>query len=632
MMIMLRRNKSTAALTLGALGIVFGDIGTSPLYALQAIFGSQVHLLSINQANIYGIISLLIWTVTLVVSVKFIACIMRADNQGEGGILALVSLVSSSPLRKKYKLIFILLGLIGASLFYGDSVITPAISVLSAVEGLRVIQPHLSPLILPTTVIILTLLFGIQKYGTGIIGRLFGPVMLIWFVVIGLGGGWQILQHPDILRTLSPLTAVSFVASMPIAAFIAMSAIVLAITGAEALYADMGHFGRPPIARAWFLVVFPALVLCYIGQGSLILHSHGLSGDIFIQMFPSVLRIPVIVIAMLATLIASQSVISGAFSLTKQAVQLKFLPKMRIHHTSDSEGGQIYIPFINTVLFISVVTLVVVFGSSVKLANAYGIAVSGTLAADTILFLVVARSFWHRSWIAIICIAAAFIPIDLLFISSNASKILHGGLLPIAIGGIVYSLISTWIKGEAIIDKERQGMEGSLHDFIGTVNTASSSIQRLPGAAVYIGHHPDFAPLALRNAVEAMHELPQKVVILSVTISSLAHVSESNRVSFDDLGSNDGISHLTLTYGFHDVINIPQELHALRRLSPELDISIDTVPYFISLSKVIATKRKNLARWRKSLYIFMSRNALSTSDYYKLPIQRTEEIQSLIKL
>lgn len=629
---MLNTKKGMAALTIGALGVVFGDIGTSPLYALQAVFGSQGNLLTVNQNNIFGVISLVIWSVILVVSVKFIGFIMRADNEGEGGILALVALVKSSALPRRYKWFFIFLGLIGASLFYGDSVITPAISVLSAVEGLNVIAPHLGSFVLPITVIILAVLFWIQKYGTSIIGRLFGPVMLLWFAVIALGGGWQIYQHPDILHSLSPFTAIHFVVASPLAAFIAMSAVVLTITGAEALYADMGHFGRPPIARAWFLVVFPALILCYMGQGSLILHSQHLNGDAFIQMFPSVTRIPVVLLATLATLIASQSVISGAFSLTRQAIQLEFLPKMRIRHTSDRETGQIYIPFVNFIMFIAVTLLVLAFGSSAKLANAYGIAVSGTLATDTILFLVVMRMVWCKSLTTIVIAAVGFLPIDLVFISSNTPKILHGGIFPIVIGAVIYLLMTTWTKADLIIDSERQAMEGSLQSFIDKIHSTKPPISRLPGAAVYIGHHPNFAPLALHNTVDELHELPQKAVIISVQTTTVAHVPEAQRIVFDDLGYQDGISSLNLFYGFHDVIDVPKALKSIKHLSPELNFDSSEVPYFVSLSKIVPTRRRNLARWRKTIYILMSRNAFSSSDYFKLPIDSTAEIQSLVRL
>lgn len=628
---MTKTKKGFTPLAIVALGVVFGDIGTSPLYALQAVFGSSGQNLKVNQENVYGIISLIIWSITIVVSVKFIGFIMRADNEGEGGIMALVSLIKGNAI--KHKWFFIILGLVGVSLFYGDSIITPAISVLSAVEGLKVVAPRLNTFILPVTVAILTFLFWIQKYGTAAIGRLFGPIMLVWFLAIGLGGAWRIWQYPGVLRTLSPLTTISFFVNHPLIAFLSMTAVVLAITGAEALYADLGHFGRPPIAKAWFLVVFPALALCYMGEGALILHQPGISNNVLVQLFPASIRVAFVILATVATLIASQAVISGAFSLSWQAVKLEFLPKMLVRHTSIRETGQIYMPFINFLLFILVVALVLGFGSSASLANAYGIAVSGTLAADTILFLVIMRSLWRKSIVAVVLTAIVFLPVDLLFVSSNTQKLLHGGLFPIAIGCITFLLINTWIKGEKIIDAERRAIEGPLPGFIKSLGSLNRPIKRLPGAAVYIGHHPDFVPLALRATVEELHELPEKVVIVTVQTTSAAHVPIENRAIFDDLGNDhDGISHLMLFYGYHDPVNVPKILKSLRASNSELDFDLDKVSYFISSSKIVLSRRHNMAKWRKSLYYLMSRNALSTGDYYKLPIKQTEEMQTPIML
>ncbi|HZL07835.1 MAG TPA: KUP/HAK/KT family potassium transporter [Candidatus Dormibacteraeota bacterium] len=627
------KKKSLAALAVGALGVVFGDIGTSPLYALHAVFGPVGQRLAIDRTNVYGIISLVIWSVMLVVSIKFVGFIMRADNKGEGGIMALVSLVKSGGLDKRRKYLFIFLGLIGVALFYGDSAITPAISVLSAVEGLKVVTPNLDSLILPVTFVILSGLFWIQKYGTNFIGRLFGPVMLVWFAVIALGGGGQIWQHPGILMALSPLQAITFFIDQPLMAFISMGAVVLAITGAEALYADLGHFGRPPIARAWFWVVFPALTLCYMGQGALLLHDPAAMANPFILLFPPAVRFSVVLLATLATLIASQSVISGAFSLTRQAVQLDFLPKMLVRHTSDHEIGQVYMPFVNLALFIAVSLLVFAFGSSVKLASAYGVAVSGTLAIDTILFIVVVRDLWQKSKRYVVLLGIAFVPVDLLFVSSNLSKIKHGGWFPLALAAVILLLIDTWRRGQKVIKQERKIMEGSLQAFVDRIRNMEPPLKRIPGEAVYISHHPDQAPLALHATVDELHELSEKVVLVTVKITDSAHVPETERAVFDSLRyKDDGISHLTLYYGFHDSPNIPRTLAALRHTSSELNFDPDEAAYFISLSRVVKTKRGNLANWRKSLYSLMSRNALSTTDYYKLPIERTMEMHSLIKL
>jgi KUP system potassium uptake protein len=624
--------KSIVGLSLGALGVVFGDIGTSPLYAFSVIFGKTGHHLAVNQTNIFGIISLVIWSVTIVVSIKYIGFIMRADNHSEGGIMALVANIKSSKLASKYKWGFLTLGIVGVALFYGDSTITPAISVLSAVEGVKVITPSLNSIIIPVTIAILTILFAIQRYGTGIIGKLFGPIMFLWFSVIGLGGALQVWKHPKILMALSPWTALHYFVSHPLLAFVSMTAVVLAITGAEALYADMGHFGRSAIARAWFFVVFPALALCYMGEGALVLHNSGATANPLVLLFPSALRIPFIILATLATIIASQSVISGAFSLTRQAVQLDFLPKLMIRHTSSQEGGQIYLPFVNSLLFIAVVVLVIAFGSSVRLANAYGIAVSGALATDTILFLCIMRSVWHKPKYKIVITAFAFVPIDILFVSSNAPKVLRGGWFPIVIGVLVFVLIRTWVKGQLIVVKEKRAMEGSLREFVDQIHNHQPPISRVPGTAVYIGPHHDLAPLALRETCDEMHELHEKVVIVSISQTTASHIPENERATFDNLGYNDGISHVNLSYGFHDTINIPEALQKIDNLSPELMLDVSKASYFISHSRVVPNNRHNLSRWRKHLYCFMSGNALSSSDYYNLPIGRTIEMQTLIKL
>ncbi len=627
------RRKGATALTIGALGVVFGDIGTSPLYAMHAVFGPVGQRLAINQTNIYGIISLVVWSITLVVSVKYIGFVMRASNKGEGGIMALVSLVRGGELPQRYKWLFITLGLVGVSLFYGDSAITPAISVLSAVEGLKVVEPGLHMFILPVTFIILASLFWIQKYGTGFIGRLFGPAMLAWFTAIGLGGGWRVWQHPGILRALSPLQAVSFFVDRPVVAFVSMGAVILAITGAEALYSDMGHFGRRPIARAWFWLVFPSLLLCYMGQGALLLSQSASAANPFILLFPEAVRFSVVLLAMVATVIASQSVISGAFSLTRQAVQLDFLPKMLVRHTSDQEVGQIYLPFVNLVLFVAVTLLVFVFGSSAKLAGAYGMAVSGTLAIDSMLFIVVMRALWQRSKLAVSLLGGLFLTVDALFVTSNLSKLRHGAWLPLALAVIIFLLIDTWRRGQHIIREERKAMEGSLQAFVDQVHAMKPPLRRIPGQAVYISHHPDRAPLALHATVNELHELSEKVVLVTVKVTDLAHVPEAERAVFDNLRyHDDGISHLTLQYGFHDSPNVPRTLAVLRHTSPEIDFDPEAAAYFISLATVVRSNRRNLSGWRKSLYSLMVRNALSSTDYYKLPIGRTVEMRSLIKL
>jgi KUP system potassium uptake protein len=630
--LMVNTRRGLAALSIGALGVVFGDIGTSPLYALQVVFGPLGLNFSLTSQHVYGVISLIIWSVTLVVSIKYLAFIVRADNKGEGGILALVTLLKGSKMRVSPKWVFIVIGLIGVSLFYGDSIITPAISVLSALEGLKVVAPSLTSLVIPVTLIILTMLFAIQRFGTGLIGRYFGPVMLAWFVSIGLGGAWQLSLHPDAWQALSPLAGLRFFAAEPLLGMFAMGAVVLAITGAEALYADLGHFGRSPIRRAWLFIVFPALALCYMGQGAVLLHGANTSESVFFQLYPSSVQVIMVLLATLATIIASQSVISGAFSLTRQAIQLGFLPRMRILHTSIKRTGQIYLPLINVMLYIMVLALVLLFGSSARLASAYGVAVSGTLATDTILFLAVMRTNWQSSRLLIAVLGVLFVPVDLLFIVSNAPKFWHGGWFPLSAALVVFVVITTWITGEAQTTRERRKMEGSVHDFVSDVHSMRPPIERSPGVAVYIGHHPDFTPLALRATIDDLHELPKTVVIVSVQTTNEAHVPEDERATYDDLGFKDGISQIKLRYGFHDAIHVPSAIKAARTLSSELNFDIDQAAYFVSLSKVTPTKSREMAMWRKHIFVFMARNELSPSDYFSLPIDRTEEMTTLIRL
>jgi KUP system potassium uptake protein len=628
---MQRTQKAMLALMIGAVGVVFGDIGTSPLYAIHSIFGPTGNRVAITETNVYGLISLVLWSVFIVVSLKYVLMIMRADNRGEGGIMALVSIVKTFTKGNRTGTIFVMLGLIGMALFYGDSAITPAISVLSAVEGVKVVTPHLANYVVPATIVVLMLLFWLQKYGTNFIGKLFGPVMIVWFVVIGFAGLHQVFVHPDVLRTMLPTTAAGFLVHHFAIAFVAMTAVVLAITGAEALYADMGHFGRPQIARAWFFLIFPALMLCYMGQGALLLHNSSATTNPFYYLFPSELRVSVILLATAATLIASQAVISGAFSITRQAIHLDFLPRLLVRHTSTRESGQIYMPFVNYSLFFVVILLVLLFRSSQGLAGAYGIAVSGTLAVDSILFLVVLRSKWQRSVPVLLSVACLLLPLDLLFVTGNLSKIPHGGWIPLLLAAAVFIVVTTWTKAEKIVVQERQALEGSLEDLAKEINT-DKSLHRFADQAVYISHHPNYAPLVLRQTLEELHELPEKVLIVSVTVANEAHVPEDERAEFDALGYVDGVSQLKLRYGYHDTVDIPKVLRSVRGLSPELDLNPAETSYYISLYKVVITKRRNLSMWRKQLYLLMTRNSLSHSDYYKLPLDKTQEISALIKL
>lgn len=621
---MAKKQKATSWLMLGALGVVFGDIGTNPLYAFKILFKLSNEPLTANAA--YGLTSLLLWTLTLVVSVKYIIFVMRASNQGEGGIMALTSLITTSKVRAR--LLFIGLGLVGVALFYGDSVVTPAISVLSAMEGLHVVAPNLHNLILPLTVAVLVLLFGLQRFGTAIIGKLFGPIMLLWFLAIGTAGGWRVLQHPAVLGSLSPLTGLTFATHHPLAAFTALGAIVLAVTGAEALYADMGHFGHAAITKAWFAVVFPALALCYLGQAALLVQAPSSISNPLFLLFPVNTQALALVLATLATLIASQSVISGAFSLTRQAIQLGALPKMTVKQTS-SEFGQIYMPFVNFLLLTLVLVLVLGFRSSEHLAGAYGVAVSATLAIDTLLFAVVLY-IRRRVWTPVVTFLLVFLGLDAVLVSANLPKIVHGGWVPLTVAVFVLAIMWTWVAGRRRLTKERQALEPSLQTYITELH--HHVVVRTPGHAVYIGHHEGLTPTALRTTVEEMHEIPEKAVIVYVKTSTKPHVPFEERAAFDDLKYADGISQVTLTYGFHDSPNIPGTLAKLRHLSPELDFDPHKAVYFISLSRPLISKRHGMPKWQKALYALLAQGALSTSDYYHLPVGNTVEVQTLLKI
>ena len=616
-------------LIIGAIGVVFGDIGTSPLYALQAIFGISNFTLSAR--DVIGVISLIIWAVTFVVTFKYVGLIMRANNNGEGGIMALIAIVRRLALNHRYKIILTLLGLIGVSLFYGDSVITPAISVLSAIEGIRLIEPSLAPLVVPITLIVLSGLFLLQSRGTGVIGILFGPIMALWFIVSGIGGFMQLISYPPILEALLPTTALGFFLSHPLQGFVAMGAVILAITGAEALYADMGHFGRPAITRAWLGLVFPALMLNYLGQGALVIQHSGAISSSYFLLFPDYLQIPIIILATVATLIASQAVIAGAFSLTRQAIHLGFAPRMTVTHTSREEVGQVYLPALNWAIATLVVMIVVAFGSSAHLAGAFGMAVSGTLAIDSILLLVVMRKLWKRPMPLVIIVGAFLLTVDILFLTSSSSKLLHGAWLPILIAIIGFTLLTTWYKGHTIVARERNRAEGTLLSFVRQLH--HSHIPRVPGYAIYLGHNAGNTPLALHETVNRLHELHEAVVVVTVETADIPHVSERSRIVFDELGHpDDGISHVTVRFGYKDSHNVPRALEHARSKSPEIDFDPDEATYFTSITQPAITHNHRMAHWRKLLYTVMDRNAIDPTTYFHLPLDRTVAMSTFVEL
>ena len=625
-------------LALGAIGVVFGDIGTSPLYALQTVFSIDGHAVKPTSSDVYGVISLVFWSITLIVSVKYVMFILRSDNDGEGGIMALAALIRRTlDTRSRRVAVAMVLGVIGAALFYGDSLITPAISVLSSVEGLEVAAPSAHDLVLPIGVAILAALFVVQRWGTHVVGRLFGPVMVIWFVVLAITGLPHVIAHPGILRGLSPTYVGSFIADHPYTAFIAMGAVVLAITGAEALYADMGHFGRRPIRVSWFALVFPALIINYLGQGALILESPSSVSNPFYLMTPSWARIPMVVLATGATVIASQAVISGAFSVSRQAVRLGFLPHLTVRHTSTRESGQIYVPAVNWLLFAGVLLLMLSFRSSGKLATAYGLAVTGTLLLTTTLFLINARAAWKWPTWRLVLAAIVFGGTELTFFAANLTKVVHGGWLPLVIAVAVVTVMMTWQRGRRIVTKRRNEIEGSLDEFVEQMRTEHP--RRVPGTAVFPHPTKETTPIALRANWEFNHVLHERVVVVSVVSENVPHVPTDERLAVDELGySDDGIVHLSMRFGFQDEQDLPEMLRHARGMSDELDIDVDDMLFFLSRISIERSAARSgegderMARWRKRLFIGLAHNAASPAAYFCLPLGRTVVMASQVEL
>ena len=629
-----RGRSGVVALALGALGVVFGDIGTSPLYALQTVFTADDYAVQANPVDVYGVISLVFWAITLIVSLKYVVFILRADNDGEGGIMALTALLRAHPLKTKAgKATLVALGVFGAALFYGDGIITPAISVLSAVEGVKVAVPGLSEFVLPITVTVLTALFVIQRFGTGIVGKLFGPVMIVWFSALAAAGVNGIRLHPEILQALSPTYGLVFIAAHGSIAFIALGSVVLAITGAEALYADMGHFGRRPITRAWFLVVFPALTLNYLGQGALILNNPEAVANPFFLILPGWAQLPMVVLATIATVIASQSVISGAFSVTHQAVQLGFLPRITIRHTSDEEVGQVYSPAINWSLFAAVLVIVVGFGSSAALASAYGVAVTGTFALNTILFLVVVRRIWHKPRSVVILGAVVFLTTELTFFAANLTKITHGGWLPLGVAAVVFTVLMTWQRGRVIVTRNRSAQEGVLTEFLDDLHNLEPPLHRVPGTAVFLNASADTTPLAMRTNVEHNHVLQEHVIILNITVENTPHVPDEDRLTVTDRHYGaDGITHLHAAFGFSDEPNVPATL-ALAVDQGLIDREeLDDITYFLSRIVIVRSRDSTMPAWQKGLFLAIAHNTAHPVDYFGLPTSQSISMGAEIAL
>ena len=631
-----RRATGQGALAVGALGVVFGDIGTSPLYTVQTVFNPHdPHPVAVSTEGIFGIVSLIFWSVTIIVTVTYVLLVMRADNDGEGGIMALITLIRRRgvPGGRRTKMVLAALGVFGASLFFGDSVITPAISVLSAVEGVKVAAPSVAGLVVPITAAIIVGLFLVQRFGTGAVGRLFGPVMGIWFAAIGAIGVSGIVAHPEILKALSPTYAIGFLVGHFSTAFFSLTAVVLAVTGAEALYADMGHFGRAPIRRVWLLLVFPACILSYMGQGALVLGEPSSISSPFFLLVPGWARLPMVFLAAAATVIASQAVITGAFSVAQQAARIGYLPRLRIAYTSEERIGQIYVPWINWILLVSVLTLVVTFRTSAALAYAYGMAVTGTITITTLLFLYVARYQWHTPLWILLPGGGALLAVELLFLAANLTKLVHGAWLPLLIAIAAFTILTTWQRGRELVTRQRLHDEGPLRAFIDQLHAMKPPLQRVPSTGVFLNRGKATAPLALRANVEHNQILHEHTLILAMETVPVPHVPAAERLTIDDLGyKDDRIIHVTARFGYMDQTNVPGLLPLIAKAEIESPLDDDKLSYFLSRIELHRGDTPGMSGWRKRLFLATSRVTADAAEYFQLPRERTVIMGSRIEL
>ncbi|WP_096696499.1 potassium transporter Kup [Polaromonas sp. AER18D-145] len=619
-------NKSSlAALTLGAIGVVYGDIGTSVLYAIKEVFGSG-HV-AFTPDNIYGILSIFFWTLTVIVSIKYVLLVLRADNNGEGGLVAMLALASQAVKDKpELRRVLLIIGIFGTSLFYGDGVITPAISVLSAVEGLEIISPAFKQYVIPATLVILFALFAVQKRGTAGIGKFFGPITLVWFAVLAVLGAAQIITNPIILKALSPHYAVMFMWFNPGTTFIILGAVVLCVTGAEALYADLGHFGKKPIRLAWFAVVMPALTLNYFGQGALLLSNPEAVKNPFYLMAPDWALLPLVLLATMATVIASQALITGAFSVTKQVIQLGYLPRLNIQHTSVRDTGQIYIPLVNWGLFVTIVLAVVMFRSSSNLAAAYGIAVTLDMLITTILTFFVIRHAWkYPLWL---CIAATgvFFVVDFAFFASNLMKLFAGGWFPLAIGGIIFTLMMTWKQGRALLNEKLRADAIDLPSFLEAVFINPPA--RVEGTAVFLTAEPGAVPNALLHNLKHNKVLHEQNLFVTVRNHEVPWIGMDKRLAIESLGHN--CWQVVIHYGFKNDPDLPKALEQMRTRGCELDVM--TTSYFLSRDVVVPTIGSGMAPWREKLFAQMHHNASGAADFLNLPNNSVVELGSKIEI
>ncbi len=617
--------KQITGLALGAIGVVFGDIGTSPLYALKEVFREG---LPIDTPHILGVLSLIFWSLTLVVTTKYAVFIMRADNKGEGGIIALMTLALRGSKDKPKRMRFIVtIGLLGASLFYGDSIITPAISVLSAVEGLQIIAPSLNEYVLPITIMVLGGLFIIQSKGTGRVGRIFAPVMCFWFALLALLGVINIIHEPNVLMAINPYYAVHLLVELGWEGFLIMGAVVLAITGAEALYADMGHFGLKPIRYAWFSFVFPALLINYFGQGALLLGHPEAIQNPFYLLAPTWALYPLLILSTLATVIASQAVISGAFSVTRQAIQLGYCPRMNILHTSGQEMGQVYIPAVNWLLMVSVFVLVLSFKSSSALASAYGIAVTGTMIIDTILAYIVFQELWHWTKLTSVAFLSTFLVVDILFFSSNSLKIPTGGWLPLVVATVLFLILTTWLWGRKLLSQymdERRTLFEDLEEKI------SSKLVKVEGTAIYLTRSLHGVPQVLLHNLEHNHVLHERIMVLTIVTTNEPYVDEEHRVKIRAFGKDHNFYRVKLYYGFKQDADVRRALQLCAEQG--IDFDVKTASFFIGSEQLSFRNRSPMPRWRRPLFKFLFQNSSSAIEFFKIPVDRVMELGIRIEL
>jgi KUP system potassium uptake protein len=613
------RSTPSLALILGVLGVVYGDIGTSPLYAMRAA-ASHFEDGGVEAWEVLGLLSLIIWSLILTVTVKYVAFVLRADNRGEGGILALMALAQRSVESPRLRWSLALIGIAGACLFFGDGIITPAISVLSAVEGLKVVSPHLEKAVLPISVVILVALFLVQYRGTAKMGAVFGPICAAWFLVLGLLGLWEVLHNPGVLAAISPHWAITFCLHYKFAAFIAFGSVVLAVTGAEALYADMGHFGRRPIRWAWMVIVLPALVLNYLGQGALLLRDPAALENPFFLLAPEWFRLPLVFLATAATIIASQAMISGAYTIARQCVQLGFMPRLVVRHTSDTEEGQIYMPQVNIALLIGVLILVMTFRDSERLAAAYGIAVTGTFVCTTLLAIVVFHRKFGWPLLAVLGVFLPLLALDLAFFLSNVLKIPEGGYVPLVLGVVLFIMMLTWHRGRELLFARIRQDGLPLKSFIARL--PQSRTVRVPGTAVFMTSQAEFLPGALLHNLKHNKVLHERVLFVTVTNEDVPQIGADRRRAVEELAPN--IYRVALRYGFQESPNIPRELEALG----EFGIPYEPMQtsYFLGRETVVAAAVPKMSRWRQWLFMLLSRNSLSATEFFRIPSDRVVEL------